>query len=339
MRLPPYAVRRPLQLLGLLLVAVSMVPLALAAVVATAVRPRALLPLRAYAFALMFLALELLGLLAAAALWVASGFGLRLRAAWSLRAHYDVLGVLLAEAVRFARLLFGLRLVTDGTGWSPLSDGVPGSTNAMVVLSRHAGPGDSLLLVHTLLDRDHLRRPRIVLKDLLRWDPLIDVYLTRLPSSFLPPGGDTERLVAELATGMGEEDALLIFPEGGNTSPARRSSAIARLRGKGLLRAADQAERLRHLLPPRPGGVGAALAAAPYADVVFVAHAGLDALSGPLALWRGLPMTGEVRLRWDFVPAAEVPRRPAEQVDWLYREWESMDDWVARHSADYPSGT
>ena len=38
--------------------------------------------------------------------------------------------------------LFALRLVTDGTSWSPLYDGVPGSTNAMVVLSRHAVPGE-----------------------------------------------------------------------------------------------------------------------------------------------------------------------------------------------------
>ncbi len=341
MRVPPYAVRRPLQLVVLLLVAVLLVPLAVVAVVATVVRPRRLLPLRAWAYAVVFLALELLGLLAALALWVASGFGLRLHRPAFERAHYDVLGALLAEGVRFARLLFGLRLVTDGTGWSPLDDGVPGSTNAMVVLSRHAGPGDSFLLVHTLLDRDHLRRPRIVLKELLRLDPLVDVYLTRLPSSFLPPGGDTEELVAELARGMDEEDALLIFPEGGNTSPARRRSAVDRLRGKGLHRAAEQAERMRHLLPPRPGGVAAALAAAPYADVVFVAHAGLDHLSEPLDLWRGLPMTGEVRLRWDFVPADGVPRGKEEQVDWLYAEWEAMDAWVALHSTrgDYPSGT
>ena len=62
---------------------------------------------------------------------------------------------------------------------------MPGSTNAMVVLSRHAGPGDSFLLVHTLMDRDHLRRPRIVLKDVLQLDPLIDVYLNRLPNHFV----------------------------------------------------------------------------------------------------------------------------------------------------------
>ena len=333
MRTPPYVLRRPLQLVALALAVLALPVLVGAALVATLVRPRGLRPLRALAFLVVFLGLELGGLLASLWLWVRAGLGHRLRGPASQERHYRVLQALLAVAVGTARRVFRLRLVTDGEGWSPLDDGVPGSTNAMLVLSRHAGPGDSLLMVHTLLDRDHLRRPRIVLKDLLRLDPLVDVYLSRLPSSFLPPGGDSEQRVADLATGLGDEDALLIFPEGGNTSPRRRLAAVERLRFKGLHRAADSAERMRHLLPPRPGGVSAALQAAPYADVVLVAHAGLDHLSGLRELWSGLPMDGEVRLRWDFVPAGEVPREQEALVDWLYERWEQMDEWVARHSA------
>jgi len=333
-RLPPYAVRRPVQVLGLALLVLLLPVLAVAAGLATLVRPHALRPLRALAFFAVYLVLELAGGLAALVLWVVSGFGRRLSSPGSRARHYAVLKALLATAVGAARLLFRLRLVTDGTGWSPLDDGVPGSTNAMLVLSRHAGPGDSLLLVHTLLDRDHLRRPRIVLKDLLRWDPLVDVYLSRLPSSFLPHGGGgaSEVQVGALATGLGSQDALLIFPEGGNTSPRRRLASVQRLRGKGLHQAAASAERMHHLLPPRPGGVLAALQAAPHADVVLVAHAGLDHLSGLRELWSGLPMDGEVRLRWDFVPAAEVPRQEQALVDWLYGRWEQMDAWVGAHS-------
>ncbi len=89
---------------------------------------------------------------------------------------------------------------------------------------------------------------------------------------------------------------------------------------------------MKHLLPPRPGGVLAALRAAPHADVVLVAHAGLDHLSGLRELWDGLPMDGEVRLRWDFVPAGEVPRQEQALVEWLYEHWHAMDAWVARHS-------
>jgi hypothetical protein len=89
---------------------------------------------------------------------------------------------------------------------------------------------------------------------------------------------------------------------------------------------------MRYVLPPRPGGVAAALAAAPHADVVFVAHAGLDALAGAGATWRGLPLRAPVRLKWKFTPAAEVPRDRAEQVDWLFRTWAEMDAWIEEHS-------
>jgi hypothetical protein len=42
------------------------------------------------------------------------------------------------------------------------------------VVARHAGPGDSFALVWLVLDR--LRRtPRVVLKDVLLWDPGLDV--------------------------------------------------------------------------------------------------------------------------------------------------------------------
>jgi 1-acyl-sn-glycerol-3-phosphate acyltransferase len=248
-----------------------------------------------------------------------------------------VLRLLLDVLMRAAQRLFALQLLTDGESWSPLDDGVPGSTNAMVVLSRHAGPGDSFLLVHTLMNRDHLRQPRIVLKDVLQLDPLIDVYLNRLPNHFVSAdpavGNRPEEAIADLARGLGEEDALLIFPEGANFTVRRRTRAIQRLRDRGLLSAVRRAEAMRHVLPPRPAGVVAALGAAPHADVVFVAHTGLEHLSTVRDLWRGLPMDKTLHLRWWFVPAAEVPRDAAQQTDWLYRWWETIDAWIVTTSA------
>jgi 1-acyl-sn-glycerol-3-phosphate acyltransferase len=268
---------------------------------------------------------------------VFSAFGRRLDTPASRAAHYTVLRLLLDVLMRVAQRLFALRLVTDGESWSPLDDGVPGSTNAMVVLSRHAGPGDSFLLVHTLMNRDHLRQPRIVLKDLLQMDPLIDVYLNRLPNTFVSSGPGSgqrsEEAIADLARDLGEEDALLIFPEGANSTPQRRVRAIQRLRERGLTAAVKRAEAMRHLLPPRPGGVVAALRAAPHADVVLVAHTGLEHLSTVRDVWRGLPTDKTLHLRWWFVPAAEVPREETELTDWLYRWWETIDDWVTTTSA------
>jgi 1-acyl-sn-glycerol-3-phosphate acyltransferase len=343
---PPRLVRRPVALLllaVLLVLVLGLLPLlVLGAALLSVVLPGRWRVLRLLGFALVYLLLELGGLLAALGLWLASGFGARLHTERFERAHYAVLRGVLDDLVAAARVLFHLELDTAGVSWSPLDDGVPGSPNAMVVLARHAGPGDSLLLVQALMDRDHLRRPRIVLKDALQWDPLLDVLLNRLPAVFVAPRrDDVTARIADLAHDLGEEDALLIFPEGANFSEGRRRRAIDRLLGKGLVSQAERALQMRHVLPPRPGGVTAALHAAPHADVVLVAHAGLEALSDLADLWDGLPMDSAVRLRWWFIPADQVPREPAAQEDWLYARWAELDGWLASRvqGASGPPGT
>ena len=336
MRLPPRWVRRPLAaglIVGLVVAAFALPLLVFLAAVASPALPGHWRPLRLLAFALVYLTLECLGLVAAVALWVASGFGWKLRSPRFQRLHYAVIRFLLAEVMAAARVLFKLEVVTDGVSWSPLDDGVPGSTNAMVVLSRHAGPGDSFLLVRTLMNRDHLRRPRIVLKDTLQLDPLIDVYLNRLPNRFISPAGGADAVagIAELAADLGEQDALLIFPEGGNFTPKRRERAIEKLRRLGLERMAQRAERMQNVLAPRPGGFLAALDAAPEADVVLVAHTGLDHLLTVTDIWRELPMDKQLIMRWWRVPRSEIPDGRDERIDWLFSRWEEIDRWVDEH--------
>ncbi len=335
MRVPPWWVRRPLSLLlvaGLVLAVTALPLLVPAAAVLSLVVPGRWRPLRLLAFFLLYLSLEVVGLAAALLLWVASGFGWRLRTRAFVDAHYRLLRVLLAVVDKAARAIFRVDVETDDEGWSPLDDGIPGSTNAMIVLSRHAGPGDSFLLVRTLMNRDHLRRPRIVLRDTLQLDPLVDVLLHRLPVAWVPsrpgPGQDVAAAIGRLAAGMGEEDALLIFPEGGNFTTARRTRAIAALRSLGHRTQAERAEAMAYVLPPRPGGVQAALAGAPYADVVFVAHTGLEHLDSPAAVWRELPMDQLLHLRWDVVAAGDVPRESEAQISWLYEQWATIDAWI-----------
>ena len=334
MRVWPRWVRRPLMVglvVGLSLL-LSLAPFVLlGAALLAPLLPGRWRPLRLLAFLLVYLAMELVALAVAVLAWYLSGFGWQLRGPTWTAVHYAVLRRLLHALVLAAKWLFRLRIRTDGLGWSPLDDGVPGSENAMLVLARHAGPGDSFLLVSTLMDRDHLRRPRIVLKDTLQLDPVVDVYLNRLPSAWISPGRSGPSVVGQLAHGLGTEDALLIFPEGGNFTPGRRRRAIDRLRRKGLVDEADQAEQMRNLLPPKPGGVLAALAAAPHADVVFVAHTGLEHMSSAADVWRGLPMDADVLMRWDFVPADDVPDGADEQADWLFDRWSEMDAWLERH--------
>src|SRR5680860_399219 len=206
------------------------------------------------------------------------------------------------------------------------------SGRPLLVFSRHAGPGDSFMLGHALVNW-YDREPRVVLKDTLQWDPAVDVLLNRLPNRFIRPGGGTAP-IRELASGLDDDDAFVIFPEGGNFTARRRARGIARLRAQGLLAEAEQAEQLRNVLAPRPGGVVAALEQAPDADVVWVAHSGLDHLVSVADVWRALPMDSVVRMRWWRVPAADVPRGETAQVAWLNDWWARIDDWIGAQPRD-----
>src|SRR5262245_26401096 len=235
--------------------------------------------MRLLSFAVVWLALESAALLACLGLWVAGGFGGRLGSDSHLDRHYALIRWFLSRVYGAAVRIFQLSFEID----EPLPTQEELSrrlTRPVIVLSRHAGPGDSFLLVHHLLSR-YGRRPRIVMKAALQFDPSLDVVINRLPNAFVPRKVAESGIINEirrLAAGMGPSDALVIFPEGGNFTPLRRRRAIRRLEERGLYDEADRARGLDNLLPPRPNGTIAAIEACPAADVVFVAHTGLDDL-------------------------------------------------------------
>jgi 1-acyl-sn-glycerol-3-phosphate acyltransferase len=322
----------------ILFLVVTTLPLwALGAAAASPRLPGRWRPLRLLWFAVVYLALQTAGIVAAAALWVRSGFGRHLWRADVQALHYRLLGVLLAAVMRSARRAFHIHLAVDA---EPLPDEKPQvpreDPRPLLVLSRHAGPGDSFLLVHELLSV-YGRRPRIVLKDTLQWDPVVDLLLNRLPTRFISPnpgdGAAVARTIGELAGALRDDEAMIIFPEGGNFSEGRRLRAIQRLRDAGRTAYAERAAAMQHLLAPRPGGTFAAIDAAPTADVVFVAHTGLEQLSTLRDLWRGLPMDADVRARMWTVPAEEVPDDPEARLDWLYDWWGRVDAWIAANPA------
>nr|MBA3289201.1 1-acyl-sn-glycerol-3-phosphate acyltransferase [Acidimicrobiia bacterium] len=209
----------------------------------------------------------------------------------------------------------------------------PAPGRPAIVACRHAGPGDSMLLVDGLVN-DHRRRPRIVLKDLLQLDPCFDVMLNRVPTVFVPSSGperdQVEAAIARLASDLGPEDALVIFPEGTNATASRKRRIIHRFRRAGRHDLATKADALAHTLPPRTSGLFAAIDAAPHADVVFMVHTGLEHLNSLGDVWRGLPMDSRVLLGWWRVDAADVPGDHADRERWLYDEWQRLDDWVAQ---------
>jgi 1-acyl-sn-glycerol-3-phosphate acyltransferase len=261
-------------------------------------------------------------------LWLASGFGRRIRTPYFEGIHYDLVQGLMWVVFSEARRVLALRIEVRG----PSPDAHPGTP--LIVACRHAGPGDSFTLIHALMDWYH-REPRVVLKDTMAWDPVIDVVLSRIPARFVKPnpgrGEDLESQISDLARGLDANDAFVIFPEGGNFTVARRRRGIERLRGRGLHRMADRAEAMENVLAPRPGGLLAALEAAPEADVVMVAHTGLDHVVTVGDVWRELPMDKVLVMRWWQVPREEIPAEREAQIEWLFGWWETIDAWIAQN--------
>ena len=195
----------------------------------------------------------------------------------------------------------------------------------VVVLARHCGPGDSLFIAW-LLTVHYGLRPHIVLKSVLRVEPLIDLAGDHLPLCFVS-GHRTRDRIGRIAAGMTGGDALLLFPEGGNFSWTRWRRAISELLARGARTAARIALRHTHTLPPHHGGTFAALAAAPTANALLLAHAGFTA-DGRDRPWWQLPVHWPFIVRTQLVPAADVPRTEQELSAWLDEAWANVDAWV-----------
>lgn len=320
----------PLPIVAMVLVISSLPLLVIAAAAASPVLPGRWRPLRLLWFTLVFLLVESLALVALFALWVASGFGWRLSSPAFRSAHYRLMRAYAAEIMTAARWAFRLRVDVDETDRQVNAAAWDNEPAPVLVLSRHAGAGDSIVLADALLHNG--LRPRIVVKQALQWAPALDVVLHRVPSYFVPPPEhrheDPTVAIGRLAASMVPGDALLLFPEGGNFTSGRRTRSIAKLEALGQAELADQARQMRHVLAPRPGGALAAIEAAPSADVVFVAHTGLEDLSTIVDVWQGLPMDADVRARVWRVDAADVPSDAAALTTWLYDWWSTIDAWI-----------
>ncbi len=339
--LPPRWFRRLVLAPVMLVVAVLAVltfpaTLLLAAVISLVTPHSRKRPMRVLTMLVGYLAAEGIGLIALFGLWVISGFGYAIRRPVNERRHYVLVRVFLQTLFRLATWVLHVRVEVEGPPPAEYQD------RPLIVFCRHAGPGDSFLLIHALLDW-YDREPRIVLKDTLQWDPAIDVMLNRLPNRFIHSGSPglptreaagepkVEQVIGELSRRLDGNDALVLFPEGGNFTARRRARAIQRLRAKGLLAEVEKAEKMRNVLPPRPGGVLAVLENADEADVVWVAHTGTDHLLSVADIWAALPMDTVIRMRWWHVTSGGVPTDPQAQIDWLYEWWRRIDEWISAH--------
>jgi 1-acyl-sn-glycerol-3-phosphate acyltransferase len=327
--MPPIVVRRifldPLVFLAALVALILSPVLFVVAFIADLFVPGRWKVLRMTKLALTFMLYEVLGLTTVFVLWVASGLGVRVHSERFQRIHYGVLGWWIGAVSSAVQSALG---VTIDTPRNPPIEG------PVIVLSRHAGPGDSIFLAGVLI-HDFDRYPRIVGKKELEFAPFFDVMGHRLPMRFIQHDPRHREFaieaIREAASDLSPRDAFVLFPEGGNFTPGRRARAIESLDRHGFSDRADAAREMTNLLPPHATGAIAAMDESPDADVVFVAHTGTEDLISAGIIWRGIPFDRTIKANYWHVPAAEVPEGVDAQTDWLFERWKVVDAWIEEH--------
>ena len=231
----------------------------------------------------------------------------------------------LTSAYAAVRRTLDVEVVLDPTSAKP--DTIP-RDEPVIVLSRHCGPGDTVL-VAWLLAIEYRLQLRIVLKAVMQCEPVLDIAGELGCLCFLGRGDRARKQIQGLAESLVGGQAMLLFPEGANFSWPRWRKAIAQLRSTRGLRAARRALRQSHTLPPRSGGAAAAVAGAPNASILVVTHNGFCA-DGRDRPWWQLPIHRQLLIRTVVVPAGRIPP-PTRVGPWLERTWTQVDAWVAAH--------
>lgn len=280
---------------------------------------------RVLLFLTTFLWCEVLGVLAAAWLWLR--YGLRYdpdSRQRFLAANFRLQLWWAGSLERAAAWLFRLRFDVEG------ADDLGG--DGVIMLPRHCSIGDTLIpIVFYCAAQD--RRLRYVLKRELLFDPCLDIVGNRLRNYFVDrsaqdSGREVEGIQA-LAEDLPSDQGILIYPEGTRFSAAKRQALLARLASRDPQLAARAAAWDR-LLPPRSAGPLGLLLANPGRDVVFCAHTGFEGSASFATLFNGSWLDTSVKVRFWRIPHAELPRDRDALRTFLYEQWDRMNTEVTR---------
>ncbi len=278
--------------------------------------------LRSATFVSVYLTCEILGMVAAGALWAWKGVFRPGTERWT-NLHFRLEAWWGTTLFRAVVRLFGLRIEVEGD--ADLARG------PYLLLARHASSGDTLL-ASALVSKPHGVRLRYVLKRELLWDPCLDIVGHRVPNVFVDRFSDDSarevRRVQELARDLGPRDGILIYPEGTRFSEAKRRRALDRFHEKGDAKMVEYARSLVRVLPPRPGGTLGLLEAAPEADVVVCAHTGFEGAASLAELWKGALVDQVIRVQFRRIPRDEIPAGRYARIAWVFEEWQRVDAWI-----------
>ncbi len=282
---------------------------------------------RTLVFFVWYLACELAGVVASLAIWGRAGVWTEWSRSEFLRRNWALQWWWARMLGRGAFRIFGVTLKQE-------NDQYDFGKRPVLVFIRHSSTADTILAA-LMISVPHRIRLRYVLKQELLWDPCLDIVGNRIPNVFVgreaADHGPQIEAVAGLARDLAAEDGVLIYPEGTRFSESKKNRIVSRLREQGRLEAASQAQALRHMLPPRPGGSLALLAAAPTADAIFLVHTGFEASASFDRFFNGALVGATIHARMIVVRNEDIPRTEDQRREWLMRQWQSMDGFIERH--------
>jgi 1-acyl-sn-glycerol-3-phosphate acyltransferase len=320
---------------GLTIVALSLSPLlAVAAITVDLVTgPRRLRAVRLLVFGINYLLLECGAVLAAFALWLATGFGLAIRRPWSKKLHAVVerwwITSVVSATQRWMRADYRVE------GLDCLARG------PIVVVAQHASFFDAVLPAALLAWASSDAVPRYALKREMLLSPAIDIIANRLPNHFVDRTPTLRSAELDGFTALADDlgqDALVVFPEGTFHTPERFTRALERISRSDPDRAARVAG-LRHMLPARPGGVTALLDAAPDVDIALIAHHGFQRFGSIKSVMKNLPFHDSALIRIWRIKAEALPPTAAERLVFLDEQWLAMDQWITDTVAGHGGAT
>lgn len=282
---------------------------------------------RALTFFALYFACEILGVLAAALLWLVLCGGLLGGRRRFVLANAALQRMWSGVLFHGGRVILGFRVDVQGLDLA--------RRGPLLLFIRHASSADTVLAAALIANPNRLLL-RYVLKRELLWDPCLDIVGRRLPNAFIdrhsPRGTGEVAAIGRLALHLDASSAVLIYPEGTRFTPAKRDAAVAALRNRGQTILADIAAAYHHVMPPRLGGALALLDAAPGVDVVFVEHSGFEGLTTFARFWNGALVGRTIHVRLRRVAAASIPRQDRDR--WLFEQWRDTDSWVSHMGAD-----
>lgn len=285
--------------------------------------PRWIFPrTRALGFVTFYLLCEVWGVLAATLIWVGT-----------LGGHLGGRGAFLDANILLQRwwthalfrgclFFFSMKVETEGLE--------RGREGPMLLFVRHTSAADTLLAAAFVANPNRILL-RYVLKRELFWDPCLDIVGRRLPNAFIDRKAPRMKAeitaIVQLATGLDNGSAVLIYPEGTRFSEAKLARGLARLKENCQDELWSIANDFQHVLPPRTGGALALIEASPGVDIVLLEHTGFEGVATIPSVLGGALVGQTLRVRLRRIAASEVPSQGQDR--WLFDRWTEMDQWIS----------